>query len=75
MRFGLKHEDVTMHTAQIRELFDFPELTMMLHSLFYGSSYPPRRPHDRVAPSTTRDGNGYPKLDYLTTQWVLLKGK
>jgi hypothetical protein len=32
MRFRFEHEDVTLHTAQIRELFGFPESTTRLHS-------------------------------------------
>jgi hypothetical protein len=52
MRFWLKREDVTLHTAQIREHFGFPESTTRLHSLCYGTSDPPHHPHGGVAPST-----------------------
>jgi hypothetical protein len=41
-----------LHVVQIRELFGFPESTMRLHNLCYGSADPPHRPHDEVAPST-----------------------
>jgi hypothetical protein len=53
MRFRFEREDVTLHAAQIRELFGFPESTTRLHSMCYGTSDPPRRPHGGVAPSTT----------------------
>lgn len=52
MRFGLEREDVTLHTAQIQELCGFPKSMMRLHSLCYGTSDPPCRPHGGVAPST-----------------------
>jgi hypothetical protein len=52
MRFRFDREDITLHTTQIRELFGFPESTTRLHNLFYGTSDPPRCPHDRVAPGT-----------------------
>lgn len=45
MRFRFERENVTIHTAQIREFFGFPES----NSLSYGTSDPPSRP---VAPST-----------------------
>jgi hypothetical protein len=38
--------------SQIRQLFGFPESSTRLHSLCYGTSDPPRRPHDGVAPTT-----------------------
>jgi hypothetical protein len=53
MRFRFEREDVTLHTTQIKELFGFPKSTTRLHSLCYGSSRPPRRPHDGVAPGTS----------------------
>jgi hypothetical protein len=52
MRFWFEHEDVTLHAAQIRELFGFLESTTRLHNMCYGTSDPPRRPHSGVAPST-----------------------
>ena len=39
-------------SSQIRQLFGFPESTTRLHSLCYGTSDPPRRPHGGVAPGT-----------------------
>jgi hypothetical protein len=52
MRFHFEREDVTIHASQICQLFAFPESSTRLHSLCYGTSYPPRRPHGRVAPAT-----------------------
>jgi hypothetical protein len=52
MRFRFEREDVTLHASQIRQLFEFPELSTQLHSLCYGTSIPPRRPHGGVTPST-----------------------
>jgi hypothetical protein len=52
MRFRFEHEDVTLHTTQIRELFGFPESTTRLHNMCYGTSDPPRRPHGGVALGT-----------------------
>jgi hypothetical protein len=52
MRFRFKREDVTLHASQIRQLFGFNESSTCLHSLCYGTSDPPCRPHDRVAPGT-----------------------
>jgi hypothetical protein len=52
LRFRFKCKDVTLHAAQIKELFEFPESSTRLHSLCYGTSYPPRRPHGGVAPRT-----------------------
>jgi hypothetical protein len=43
---------VTLHETQIRELFGFPKSSTRLHSLCYGTSDPPHRPHSRVAPAT-----------------------
>jgi hypothetical protein len=50
MRFRFERKDITLHNAQIREMFGFPELTMRFHSLCYDSSDPPRHPHSGVAP-------------------------
>jgi hypothetical protein len=52
MRFRFEREDVTITATQIRQLFGFPESTTRLHSLCYGTSDPPRRPHGGVAPGT-----------------------
>jgi hypothetical protein len=52
MRFRFEREDVTITASQIRQLFGFPESTTPLHSLCYGTSDPPRRPHSGVAPGT-----------------------
>jgi hypothetical protein len=54
MRFHFEREDVTIHASQIRQLFGFPESSTRLHSLCYGTSDPPRRPHGEVAPGTTQ---------------------
>jgi hypothetical protein len=52
MRFRFEREDVTIHASQIRQLFGFNESLTRLHSLCYGTSDPPRHPHDGVAPGT-----------------------
>jgi hypothetical protein len=52
MRFCFEREDVTIHASQIRQLFGFHESSTRLHSLCYGTSDPPRRPHGGVAPGT-----------------------
>jgi hypothetical protein len=52
MRFRFEREDVTIHASQIRQLFGFTESSTRLHSLCYGTSDPPRCPHDGVAPAT-----------------------
>jgi hypothetical protein len=52
MRFRFEREDVTIHASQIRQLFGFHESSTHLHSLCYGTSDPPRRPHGGVAPGT-----------------------
>jgi hypothetical protein len=52
MRFRFEQEDVTLHASQIRQLFGFNESLTRLHSLCYGTSDPPRRPHGGVAPAT-----------------------
>jgi hypothetical protein len=50
MRFRFEREDVTITGSQIRQLFGFHESSTRLHSLCYGTSDPPRRPHGGVAP-------------------------
>jgi hypothetical protein len=50
MRFRFEREDVTITASQIRQLFGFHESSTRLHSLCYGTSDPPRRPHGGVAP-------------------------
>jgi hypothetical protein len=52
MWFRFEREDVTIHSSQIRQLFGFHESSTRLHSLCYGTSDPPRRPHGGVAPAT-----------------------
>jgi hypothetical protein len=52
MRLRFEREDVTITASQIRQLFGFPESTTRLHSLCYGTSDPPRRPHGGVALGT-----------------------
>jgi hypothetical protein len=52
IRFCFERENVTLHASQICQLFGFPELSTHLHNLCYGTSYPPHRPHDEVAPAT-----------------------
>jgi hypothetical protein len=52
MRFRFEREDVTLNASQIRQLFGFNESSTRLHSLCYGTSDPPRRPHVGVAPAT-----------------------
>jgi hypothetical protein len=52
MWFRFEREDVTLHAAQIRELFGFPKSSTRLHNLCYGTSDPPRRPHGKVALAT-----------------------
>jgi hypothetical protein len=52
MRFHFEREDVTIHASQILQQFGFPESSTCLHSLCYGTSDPPRRPHGGVAPAT-----------------------
>ena len=52
MRFRFEREDVTLHASEIRQPFGFNESSTRLHSLCYGTSDPPRRPHDGVAPAT-----------------------
>jgi hypothetical protein len=49
MRFRFEREDVTLHASQIHQFFGFPESSTRLHSLCYGTSEPPHRPHDGVA--------------------------
>jgi hypothetical protein len=52
MRFRFEREDVTLHATKIRELFGFSKSSTRLHSLCYGTSDTPRRPHGEVAPAT-----------------------
>jgi hypothetical protein len=52
MRFRFEREDVTLHASQIRQLFGFMKSSTRLHSLCYGTSDPPHRPHGGVAPAT-----------------------
>jgi hypothetical protein len=52
MRFHFEREDGTIHASQIRQLFGFNESSAHLHSLCYGTSDPPRRPHSGFAPGT-----------------------
>jgi hypothetical protein len=52
MRFRFEREDVTIHANQIRQVFGFNESSTRLHSMCYGTSDPPRRPHSGVAPGT-----------------------
>jgi hypothetical protein len=52
MRFRFEREDVTLHASQIHQLFGFNESSTRLHSLCYGTSDPPHRPHGGVAPGT-----------------------
>jgi hypothetical protein len=52
MRFCFEREDVTLHASLIRKLFGFPESTTRLHTLCYGTSDPPCRPHSGFAPAT-----------------------
>jgi hypothetical protein len=51
MRFRFEREDVTLHASQIHQLFGFNESSTHLHILCYGTSDPPCRPHDGVAPA------------------------
>jgi hypothetical protein len=77
MRFRFEREDVTLHGSQIRQLFGFNESSTRLHSLFYGTSDPPRRPHGGVAPATAHvaalfrppfsDGSRHSLADFTTT--------
>jgi hypothetical protein len=53
MRFRFEREDVTIHASQIHQLFGFNKSPTCLHSMCYGTSDPPRRPHGGVAHGTT----------------------
>jgi hypothetical protein len=53
MRFCFEREDVILHANQIHQLFGFNESSTRLHSLCYGTSDPPRRPHGGVPPATS----------------------
>jgi hypothetical protein len=73
MRFHFEREDVTIHASQIRQLFGFHDSLTRLHSLCYGTSDPPRRPHGGVAPGTTHvvappfsDGSRRSPTDFTT---------
>jgi hypothetical protein len=76
MRFRFEREDVTITASQIRQLFGFLESTTRLHSLCYGTSDPPRRPHGGVAPGTAHvaalfrppftDGSRRSRADFTT---------
>jgi hypothetical protein len=52
MRFRFERKDVTIHASQIHQVFGFNESSTRLHSMCYGTSDPPRRPHGGVAPGT-----------------------
>jgi hypothetical protein len=77
MRFRFEREDVTIHASQIRQLFGFHESSTRLHSLCYGTSDPPHRPHGGVAPGTAHvaalfrppfsDGSRRSPVDFTTT--------
>jgi hypothetical protein len=77
MRFRFEREDVTIHASQIRQIFGFHESSTWLHSLCYGTSDPPRRPHVGVAPGTAHvaalfrppfsDGSRRSPTDFTTT--------
>jgi hypothetical protein len=83
MRFHFEREDITITASQIRQLFGFPESSTRLHSLCYGTSDPPRRPHDGVAPGTAHvaalfcppfsDGSRCSPADFTTAAKYLFK--
>jgi hypothetical protein len=83
MRFRFEREDVTIHAIQIRQLFGFHESSTRLHSLCYGSSDPPRRPHGGVAPGTAHvaalfrppfsDGSRRSPADFTTSAKFLFQ--
>jgi hypothetical protein len=52
MWFRFERDDVNIHASQICQLFGFPKSSTRLHSLCYGTSDPPRCPHNGVAPAT-----------------------
>jgi hypothetical protein len=76
MRFRFEREDVIIHASQIRQLFGFHESSTRLHSLCYGTSDPPRRPHGGVAPGIAHvaalfrppfsDGSRHSRADFTT---------
>jgi hypothetical protein len=77
MRFRFEREDVTIHASQIHQVFGFNESSTRLHSMCYGTSDPPRRPHGGVAPGTAHvaalfrppfsDGSRRSPADFTTT--------
>jgi hypothetical protein len=83
MRFCFEREDVTITASQIRQLFGFPESSTRLHSLSYGTSDPPRRPHGGVAPGTAHvatlfcppfsDGSRRSPVDFTTAAKFLFE--
>jgi hypothetical protein len=83
MRFHFERDDVTITASQIRKLFGFHESSTRLHSLCYGTSDPPRRPHGGVAPGTAHvaalfcppfsDGSRRSPLDFTTTAKFLFQ--
>jgi hypothetical protein len=83
MRFRFEREDVTITASQIRQLFGFHESSTRLHSLCYGTSNPPRRPHGGVAPGTAHvaalfrppfsDGSRHSPTDFTTTAKFLFQ--
>jgi hypothetical protein len=76
MRFRFEREDVTINASQIRQVFGFNESSTHLHSMCYGTSDPPRRPHNGVAPGTSHvaalfrppfsDGSRRSPVDFTT---------
>jgi hypothetical protein len=83
MRFRFEREDVTITASQIRQLFGFHESSTRLHSLCYGTSDPPRRPHGGVAPGTAHvaalfrppfsDGSRRSPADFTTASKFLFQ--
>jgi hypothetical protein len=83
MRFRFEREDVTITAHQIRQLFGFHESSTRLHSLCYGTSDPPRRPHGGVAPGTAHvaalfrppfsDGSRRSLVDFTTAAKFLFQ--
>jgi hypothetical protein len=83
MRFRFEREDVTITASQIPELFGFHESSTRLHSLCYGTSDPPRHPHDGVAPGAAHvaalfrppfsDGSRRSPIDFTTAAKFLFQ--
>jgi hypothetical protein len=81
MRFRFEREDVTIHASQICQVFGFNESLTRLHSMCYGTSDPPCRPHGGVAPGTAHiaalfcppfsDGSRCSPADFTTVAWFL----